>query len=141
PTLSPVLLISVGLSAHLTRNLLASSWFHSIPPLSPYTLILRQFSSPAATCVAINTPLAPLLNLSNTDPSSSRALPSTTVLISAPSFVICCPDAYSAKSAACVPISPMAPAFPLLAGSVRQEACLFPSCSRGALNQPCGYST
>src|SRR5438477_11365964 len=51
------------------------------------------------------------------------------------------PEIYSAKWAACVPISPMHPLLPLFLGSVLQAACALPSLSDNLLNHPCGYST
>ena len=131
----------MGLSSHLINNVFASSCFHSSPPFSPYTLILIQFSSPAAICDAISTPLAPFSNFINTAPSSSSILPSTKIFKSAQSFVTFMPVTYSAILKACVPISPMAPAIPLFLGSVRHDACALPSLSFNVLSHPCGYST
>src|SRR5690606_17685813 len=98
-------------------------------------------SSPAATCEAISTPLAPLSNCNKIFPSSSSLRPSTYVYNEAHNCVVRKPEINSARCRACVPISPMQPLFPDLLGSVRHEACLSPVCSEGRLSQPCGYST
>jgi len=74
-------------------------------------------------------------------PSSSSWRPWTKVERSARISLIFRPVMYSARLAACVPISPMQPATPLCLGSVRQAACCDPERSMGLISQPCGYCT
>ena len=86
-----------GASNGISVKLLLSVCSQQRPPFSPKTRIFTLFSSPAAICVAINTPVAPEAVRKSTAPSSSNARPSTTVLSWAQTSTISSPLTYSDK--------------------------------------------
>ena len=137
----PVLRMVTGASSGIIDKLLLSECSQQRPPFSPKTRIFTLFSSPAAICVAINTPVAPEAVRKSTAPSSSKARPPTTVFSWAQTSTISSPLTYYARLKACVPISPMAPTLPDFVGSVRHAAWVWFSPSKKVDNQPWGYST
>ena len=101
----------------------------------------RLFSFPISICEAVSTPRTPPSRRSRTAASSSSRRPSTTVARSAHTLVTCRPVIVAARFSACEPMSPIAPAMPERAGSVRHEACLFPVASSRVASQPWLYWT
>ena len=108
-------------------------------PSLPCTRMRRLFSLPISICDATSRPRTPPSRRSSTAASSSSRRPGTTVARSALTCVTCRPVIVAARFSACEPMSPIAPAMPERAGSVRHSACLLPVASRRVASQPWLY--